>query len=165
MPAPQRGHSVPQSQLPQGSSRSPRQVTPAHAPATQVGSDSRIKLQFDPLTHRLRVQHPSIEGIPLRSAANTLEEGGNDSVFHTEMIGAFFTAVSGEKNLGAVASAASGPRGYGLTRFVGALRDSRREQSGEGVREGLDGGWPEHHLEGGVGDRPKPWEINRSSAW
>jgi hypothetical protein len=72
MPAPQRGHSVPQSQLPQGSSRSPRQVTPAHAPATQVGSDSRIKLQFDPLTHRLRVQHPSIEGIPLRSAADTL---------------------------------------------------------------------------------------------
>lgn len=96
MPAPQRGHSIPQSQLPQGSSRSPRQITPAHAPATQVGSDSRIKLQFDSLTYRLRVQHLSIEGIPLRSAANTLEEGGNVSVFHTETIGAFFTAVSGE---------------------------------------------------------------------
>jgi hypothetical protein len=74
MPAPQRGHSVPQSQLPQGGSRSPRQVTAAYAPATQVGLDGRIKLQFDPLTHRLRVQHRFIEGIPLRSAANTRED-------------------------------------------------------------------------------------------
>jgi hypothetical protein len=47
MPAPQRGHSLPHSQLPQGHSRSPRQVTPAHAPATQwliISAHTQLRL-------------------------------------------------------------------------------------------------------------------------